>query len=96
MGLLLIFGKVQDQWQLIRKTESTPLPGIYKLVRGQKQFVTYECRFVFLGDEAARTSYSVTSTLDQSNGQFHWMNLFRENPPRAVIFCGGCNPASTH
>jgi hypothetical protein len=90
------FTEQSGQWQLRSKTELTPLPGIYKLVRGQKQFITSEYRFVFPDDTAIRENLSITSTLDQSNGQFHWSSPLRDNPPQKVIFYGGCNPAGAN
>ncbi|MDR0741074.1 MAG: hypothetical protein LBF34_05190 [Puniceicoccales bacterium] len=90
------FGEESGQWQLQSKTESTAMPGIYKLGRLGMQLVTSGCRFEFPEDAEIRENYSVTSILDQSNGQFQWRSPLRDNPPRKVIFYGGCDPASTH
>jgi hypothetical protein len=88
------FEEESGQWQLRSKTESTPLPAIFKQTGAVRQPLTSGCRFKFPGDAIIRKNLSIESTFDRSSGQFH--SPIRENPPRRVIFYGGCKPAGTH
>jgi hypothetical protein len=82
------FEKDSDHFKLTEKTEESPLAGF--LIPSMGGQITSKCRFKFPNDKEIRTELPVVSTRKEtSDGSIKWSCLFRENPPKKVIYYGG-------
>jgi hypothetical protein len=88
----MIFQEDKDGFVLTEKMEASPIIGVQNPAMGAA-FISSEVRFKFPGDGEVRTHLSVRSTRKETeDGSIQWSCPFRENPPRKVIFYGGCKP----
>jgi hypothetical protein len=88
----MYFDNQDGSFRLSEKVESEILYGIMDTSNDGK-FITSDFRFKFSDDTEIRTGLPVTSTrIPTDDGTIQWSCLLRENPPKKVIFYGGCQP----
>ncbi|MDR0590540.1 MAG: hypothetical protein LBG09_01660 [Puniceicoccales bacterium] len=81
-----------EQCNLIAKEENQR-PSSIRDVNLDGKIVSTGMRFKFPGDDEVRTELPVRSERKETeDGTIQWSCPFRENPPRKIIFYGGCRP----
>jgi hypothetical protein len=92
----MVFKEINGRLTLVEKTECSPILGI-RAISKDAAFIVHEVRFKFSGDLKIRTQLSVTSTqIPLMDGTIEWNCPLRKNPPRKVIFYGGCMLTNPH
>ncbi|MDR1590993.1 MAG: hypothetical protein LBR92_03300 [Puniceicoccales bacterium] len=82
---------------LVVKTEYSSFKRVLHIFSGGSEVIASEVRFKFPGDREVRDSFPILSVRlfpfrqeGEGNETIQWYSQLREDPPRKIIFYGGC------